>query len=281
LANLFSGLEAFGLGNLSEMDIYEDKEKDNANKADEVEKVAFSEEDIIFDKTFTCPVCDKEFKSKMVKSGKVKLLTLDTDLRPLYQHADPLKYDAIVCPHCGFAALNRFFKYVTTTQASLIKKSISASFKGLKEVGNYFTYDDAITRHKLALVNAIVKKSKTSERAYTCLKTAWILRGKAENLSKDAPDYKNLKETLSAEELDFIEKAYVGFDEAFGKEAFPMCGMDESTITLLMAELARKTGKYDEAGRWISKVLTSREANERIKIKAREIKDMIRDNKDN
>jgi uncharacterized protein (DUF2225 family) len=279
LANLFSGLEAFGLSNLSEIDIYDEKEKDNANKSDEVEKPSFSEEDIIFDKTFTCPVCDNEFKTKMVKSGKVKLLTLDSDLRPLYQYTDPLKYDAIVCPHCGFAALNRFFKYVTSAQAGLIKKNISVAFKGLKETGNIFTYDDAISRHKLALVNAIVKKSKTSERAYTCLKTAWILRGKAENLPKNIPDYNKQIETLNAEELDFIEKAYVGFDEAFSKEAFPMCGMDESTITLLMAELARRTGKFDEAGRWISKVLISREANERIKTKAREIKDMIRDNK--
>ncbi|MDF2944273.1 MAG: hypothetical protein K0S01_3131 [Herbinix sp.] len=281
LANLFSGLEAFGLNNLSEMDIYDEKEKDNTNKTDVVEKAAFSEEDIIFDKTFTCPVCDNEFKSKMVKSGKVKLLTLDTDLRPLYQHTDPLKYDAIVCPHCGFAALNRFFQYVSTAQAGLIKKNISANFKGLKEAGNVFSYDDAIGRHKLALVNAIVKKSKTSERAYTCLKTAWILRGKAENLPKNTPDYDKQIEALKAEELDFIDKAYVGFDEAFSKEAFPMCGMDESTITLLMAELARRTGKADVASRWISKVLISRDANERIKSKARDIKDMIRDNKTN
>jgi uncharacterized protein (DUF2225 family) len=279
LANLFSGLEAFGLGNLSEMDIYENKEKEIVKSNDEAEKDAFSEEDNIFDKTFTCPVCDKEFKSKMVKSGKVKLLNLDTDLRPMYQHMDPLKYDAIVCPNCGFAALNRFFKYVTSTQAGLIKKNISAAFKGIKDTGSIFEYDDAISRHKLALVNAIVKKAKTSERAYTCLKTAWVIRGKAESLPKNLPEYKKQVADLEKEELDFISKAYDGFDEAFSKEVFPMCGMDEITITLLMAELARRTGKNDEAGRWISRVLISRDANERIKAKAREIKDLIRDGK--
>lgn len=279
MANLFSGLEAFGLGNLSEMDVYEAKEKDTGKGPEAADKDAFSEEDIIFDKTYTCPVCDQEFKTKNVKSGKVKLLTLDTDLRPIYQHMDPLKYDAIVCPHCGFAALSRFFKYVTSAQAALIKKNISAAFKGIKEAGNIFDYDDAIARHKLALVNAIVKKAKTSERAYTCLKTAWVIRGKAENLPKNLPDYNKQLEDLSKEELDFIAKAYDGFDEGFSKESFPMCGMDEITITLMMAELARRIGKYDEAGRWVSRVLISRDANERIKSKARDIKDMIRDNK--
>lgn len=281
MANLFSGLEAFGLGNLSEMKIYEEKEKETAKGSEEAGKDVFSEEDNIFDKTFTCPVCDQEFKTKNVKSGKVKLLNLDSDLRPIYQHMDPLKYDAIVCPNCGFAALNRFFKYVTSAQATLIKTNISANFKGIKEAGNIFDYDDALARHKLALVNSIVKKAKTSEKAYTCLKTAWILRGKAENLPKNLPDYKKQIAELEKEELEFIAKAYDGFDEAFSKESFPMCGMDEITITLLMAELARRIGKYDEAGRWISRVLISRDANERIKAKARDIKDMLRENKAN
>lgn len=276
LANLFSGLEAFGLGNLSEMDIYDAKEKEAAKGSAETVKDIFSEEDNIFDKSFSCPVCDKEFKTKTVKSGKVKLLNLDTDLRPIYQNMDPLKYDAVVCPHCGFAALNRFFKYVTSAQATLIKKSISASFRGIKESGSVYDYDDAISRHKLALVNSIVKKAKTSERAYTCLKTAWVLRGKAENISTQLPDYKEQIEALAKEEKDFIAKAYDGFDEAFSKETFPMCGMDEITITLLMAELARRIGKTEEAGRWISRVLISRDANERIKQKARDIKDLIR-----
>jgi uncharacterized protein (DUF2225 family) len=279
LANLFSGLEAFGLGNLSGMDVYEAKEKEAVKGTVQSEKDAFSEEDVIFDKTFNCPVCDSEFKTKTVKSGKVKLQSLNTDLRPIYQNMDPLKYDAIVCPKCGFAALNRFFKYVTSAQATLVKTNISASFRGLKEFGNIFTYDDAIARHKLALVNSIVKKAKTSEKAYTCLKTAWVIRGKAENLSKELPDYKQQLEALAKEELDFLLKAYDGFDEAFSKESFPLCGMDEITITLLMAELARRVGKYDDSSRWISRVLISKDANERIKEKARDIKELLRENK--
>ncbi len=279
MANLFSGLEQFGLGNLSDMNIYDEKEKEDSAKAVAEVKPAFAEEDIIFEKTHVCPVCDKEFKAKMVKSGKVKLLSLDTDLRPRYQLTDPLKYDAILCPNCGYAALNRFFKYVTYAQAVLIKKNISASFHGIRETGNILSYDDAITRHKLALVNAIVKKAKTSERAYTCLKTAWVIRGKAESLPQDTPDYEKVMEALEKEELEFVANAYDGFNEAFMKESFPMCGMDENTITLLVADLARKIKKYDEASRWISKVLIARDSNERIKAKAREIKEMIKEEK--
>ncbi len=275
--NLFSGLEEFGLGNLSNINIYDEKEKEEDKDGNKKQQDTFSEEDILFDKTYSCPVCDSEFKSKSVKTGKVKLQSLDSDLRPRYQQADPLKYDAIMCTNCGYASLTRFFKYVTYTQADWIKKSISANYKSVTDTSSVYSYDDAIARHKMALVSSIVKKAKTSERAYTCLKTAWVLRGKAETLPKDTPDYRKVITQLNKEELEFISNAYEGFSEAYMKETFPMCGMDESTIGLLLAELARKIDKLDESSRWVSRILVSREANERIKDKAREIKELIKE----
>ena len=162
MENLFSGLEAFGLNNLSNMNIYDKKEEKEENKPDKAVKNEFNEEENIFDKTYTCPVCDQEFKSKMVKAGKVKLQALDTDLRPRYHNMDPLKYDAVVCPNCGYAALNRFFKYVSSAQATLIKNNISMNFRGLKEKDTVYAEDDGITRDRLALLNSKEKKAKTS-----------------------------------------------------------------------------------------------------------------------
>ena len=150
--NLFSGLEEFGLDNLSNINIYDDKEKDDTKDNKARPKSTFSEEDIIFDKSYSCPVCDSDFKSKSVKTGKVKLKSLDTDLRPRYQQADPLKYDAVLCTNCGYASLTRFFKNVTYTQAEWVKKSISASYKPVEELDAIYSYDDAIVRHKMALV---------------------------------------------------------------------------------------------------------------------------------
>ncbi|GAA4653784.1 DUF2225 domain-containing protein [Anaerocolumna aminovalerica] len=279
MANLFSGLEAFGLGKMSDLDVYASEDKnskngDNSAQANEKEKIV--EADFLFEKTYTCPVCEKEFKVKTIKTGKIKLVSADTDLRPKYQNVDSLKYDAVVCPHCGYSALNRFFNYMTSAQAKLIREQISSSFKGINEDGDEYTYDDAIARHKLALVNTIVKRSKISERAYTCLKTAWLLRGKAETLPEDTPDYEEQIEQLQNEELEFLTNAYEGFIDAFSKEMFPMCGMDEHTVTYLVADLARRVGNYDEASRWISKVLIARNANERIKAKARDLKELLK-----
>lgn len=277
MGSLFSGLEQFGLGKMKDMEVFQKEEKKEEKK--EV-KSEVTEADILFEKKNRCPVCDKEFKVKTIRTGKVKLLSADTDLRPRYQGIDSLKYDAIACPHCGYAALNRFFNYMTSAQAKFIKEQISANFNGIPLEGDILTYDDAILRHKLALMNTVVKRAKTSERAYTCLKLAWILRGKAETLPKETPNYNEQMKKLKAEEDECILNAYEGFQQAFTKESFPMCGMDEITTTYLEAELARRSQKFDEAGRWIAQILTSRQANERIKNKAREIKDLIAEDKE-
>jgi len=273
MSDLFSGLEEFGLGGLKDIEVYESEAAKPDQKA--AAKHQVTETELLFDKTYTCPVCDKEFKAKTVRTGKVKLISADTDLRPKYQLVDSLKYDAIVCPHCGYGALSRYFSYMTSTQAKLIKAQISANFKGLSQDQDVYSYDDAISRHKLALLSTIVKKSKQSEKAYTCLKLAWLCRGKSESLPDDTKDIENVKKKLQAEELDFLLKAYEGFIGAFSKEMFPMCGMDEHTTTYLVADLARRCGKFEESKRLLSKVLTARDAKERIKEKAREIKDMM------
>ena len=70
MANLFSGLEEFGLNNLSNINIYDEEEKDEEKDGKKSKQNTFSEADIIFDKTYTCPVCNTEFKSKAVKTGR-------------------------------------------------------------------------------------------------------------------------------------------------------------------------------------------------------------------
>ena len=119
-----------------------------------------------------------------------------------------------------------------------------------------------------------MKKGKTSERAYTCLKLAWLFRGKREELLAKNGSPQEAAE-LQKEEQQFLENAHEGFVTAFSQEAFPMCGMDQYTVMYLAAELARRIGKTDEAKRWVSRVLVARDANKRIKDKALALKDVL------
>lgn len=275
MAGLLSGLEQFGLSNLENMDLYETQKKSDKGADGKPVQHTVQEQDFLFDKSYTCPICDSEFKSRTVKIGKAKLAGSDLDLRPRYEQIDLLKYDIIMCPVCGYAALSRFFKFVTSPQAKNIKEKISATFKPQKDEREIYTYDEALERYKLTLVNAIVKQTRASEKAYICLKTAWLLRGKGEHLDKNLPDYEAQKKQCEEQENEFLRSALEGFLAARQTESFPMCGMDEPTVDYLIAVTAMRFEQYDVSSRLITGILQSTTANPRMKDKARDIKEML------
>lgn len=256
--NLFSGLEELGFKNLDSIDLYnQENTKENQNDASVKNEV--SSENFLYDKSYICPVCGNNFKAKAVKVGKTRLVSKDTDLMPRYENINPLFYDVIICPRCGYSAMIKYFDKIRDEQALLIKSKITPRFKA-RIYPDTYDIDIAIERYKLALLNAVVKNAKSSEKAYICLKTAWLYR---------------IKES-SDEEQKFIEQALIGFKEAYEKEAFPVCGMDRFTLMYLIGELSRRLGNDHEALLWFGKVIVSPNINPRLKELARDQKDLIK-----
>lgn len=274
---LFSDVERMGLGGVDLDKVFKEEVKNtdiSTNDEKEVPKVIEKqEEDVLFDKSYQCPICDKQFKVKAVRTGKLKMIDQDEELRPIYEnHIDPLKYDAITCPKCGYSALSRYYKPVTTAQYRTIKQEYCMNFNGIPEEEPCMSYQGALLRHKLSLICALKRNAKNSEKAYIFLKMAWLLRGEAEELSSDS----EMKEELEKEELECIQKAYEGFLSAFSKENFPMCGMDEVALRYTMAVLAHKLGLMEDSVRMLAGVLNSRTASRRIKDKALVLKEVIK-----
>ena len=98
------------------------------------------------------------------------------------------------------------------------------------------------------------------------------MRGYLEELPADDPN----RAELIQEEKECIQKAYEGFQAAFSRETFPMCGMDEMSLRYTMAVLAHKLGKMEDAVRMLAGVLGSKTASARIKDKALVLKDTIK-----
>ena len=277
MAGLLDGLEGLGLGKLENLDIFEEEKKEAVTRegAKIVAPKTISEEEIIYDKEFECPICNRKFMSKVMKTGKTKMIAQDDDMRPKYEGIDANKYDVVLCPRCGYAAIARYFGPLLPAQTKLIKENICASIKLNKYDDPTYGYDQAFERIKIALACAVVKKSKISEKAFICLKTAWLLRGKKEMLEAEGHLPQDVKETLENQEKEYLKNAYTGFLEARGKENPPIAGMDTNTLDYLLAQLAYKTGDYDTASRLVAGLLSTR-GNERLKNKVLDLKELVK-----
>lgn len=229
----------------------------------------------LFDKKYTCPICENEFVAKTVKSGKARLLKTEMDLRNIYEGIEPLKYDIILCPQCGYAGLARFFPNVTTVQEKYIKEKITPNFKYISENSDEYSFEEAINRYNIAFANAVVKVAKASEGAYLSLKTGWLCRSYKESLETEKEGYREKYERIDAMEKDYLKRAYDLFVKAVQSEDFPMCGMDENTVDYLLAALAMEFGDYYDASKLLSKLITSYSVSNRLKDKAREAKEIL------
>lgn len=274
--NLFAGLEKFGLKAEETTNLFEE-EKKVTTAADGTQKEEIPDEDsFLLDKAIRCTVCDKVFKTKIIKNGRVKRMEPDLDLRPRFEYIDTLKYNAISCPYCGYTALSRYFEHLSTGQRKLIKEQVCANFKAEGAVDPMvLDYDMAIERYKLALFNTIVKKGKTSEKAYICLNIAWLYRGQAETITGTDEEAVKKKEECKKQEEAFYQQAFEGFMKAVSSEDFPMCGMDSCTVDYLLATMAYHYKKYDVASKCIARIQATASASKKMKDRAYDLKEKI------
>ncbi len=282
MPGLLSGLEKFGLNNLEKLNLYEeDKKTAGQDKASKEAPQVMKEEDYLFDKTYECPVCYQKIKARTMRTGRAKLVRTDMYLRPVYENVEPLKYEVISCPICGYSVHSRYFGGLTALQVKAVRELISQSFQPPTEEKATYTYLEALERYKLCLASAIVRRAKSSEKAYICLKAGWLLMSMEENLRVQAaslagtPEYEKKLAEIQGLEDEFLRNAFDGFQAARQTEGYPLAGLDESTVEYLTAVLAMRFEEYELASRIISGLLVSQSTPQRMKDRALDVKEIL------
>lgn len=276
--NLLSGMEKFGFSMDGELDILaDDKPKKEAGDNKTATPVVKQEKDFILDKKVRCPVCDKEFPIKAVLATKLKRLEPDFDLRPNYEHVDKCKYDFISCPHCGYSALDTTFSKIDTARVKLIRAEFCPSFKPQKgeALPETYSYEYSIEKFKLALICTMKKRAKMSEKAYVCLKIAWLRRAQLKELEGNKETDPKVIEMIKKEYEGFYAQAYEGFMKAISSETPPYCGMASEAVEYMLANMSVHYKKYDAAMKIIARLIQSPTTSRKLKDKCVDLKDEI------
>lgn len=215
---------------------------------------------LLYDKSYTCPMCDKPFKAKAIRLGKNQLLSIDDDLYAHYALVNPLLYDILMCPNCGYSALVKTFDKLLPKQKEWLKDSLLTIHKQHTNFSEYPNTEEAIHKYKLALLIAINKKSKIGEQSYLALHIAWL--------------YRDLNDT--ANEHLFLQKALTGFTEALETETLPILGFDEHTLIYLLSAIAYKLGHLELCKKHLSTLLVTPGISSRIKDRALDLKSKLK-----
>lgn len=215
--------------------------------------------DVLYNKSHLCPICDNTFTAKAIKVGKNQIVSIDSDLYARYSIVNPLLYDVLLCPHCGYAALNKSFDTLLPKQKEWVREHLAAHAKPHASY-EYITLEEGIYRHKMALLSCITKKSKLGEQSYIALHIAWLYR--------DLSDTKN--------EDIFLKRALEGLDKTLSTERFPLFGIDELTLMYMLADISYRLGDPFAAKKYLSTVIVNSSVSPRVKERALDLKEKLK-----
>ncbi len=230
------------------------------------------EKEFIFDKKKVCPVCEKNFTTKVLKSSKARRIGSDDDLRPRFEDIDTIKYGICSCPNCGYSASHNIFDNITNVHKKLIRNNVAAMFKPVDRSSmEIYDYNTAVIIHKMAYMCAAIKGERYGEQGYYSLLLAWLYRAMGEN-AKTEREKKKHKE----DEERFYAEANTLLSKAAMTETPPIMGLSQASLDYLLGYMAFHFGSLDQALRYVGAVLPATvNAPQSLKDKALELKEKI------
>ena len=219
--------------------------------------------DKIYKKTIVCPICGQETRINMYKKGTFKIKEQDLDMHVTYEGLNPILYEVYICNHCGYANASKYFDKIKSIDKEIISQFISTKWCPI-EIPEDNNLEFAIYLYKLALANrTFYNKPSYGELVVINLRLSWL--------------YKDFGDMIQVEKfrgfaLDCLLKAYIN-------ESMPIGGLfNKSVSSYLISVLYYYKNEFEESMQWLNNVILDRMASEKLKDKARYLKELINNN---
>lgn len=187
----------------------------------------------LYDKSYTCLLCDQRFTTPKVRSSKIRVVHQDSDLCSHFADIIPYYYEINVCPHCGYA-FSDSFSHIKSNMKMQIRNAYERYLvMGIPTINKERDAGDAILAFKLALAAGITAAEPSHFLAGICMRLAWLYR------------YSNLEE----EENKFLEAAHRFFQDAYQNQ---YDDINEAYYLHMLGETSLRLNRTTEAKRWFS-----------------------------
>lgn len=194
-----------------------------------------------------CLYCDHKFTSTKVKMSKTKVIQRDSDFCIHYDGPNPLFYDILLCPSCGFAYYNSYRK-LSNHQRQKLKEAYIKQIKVTDMTGER-TIEEAIHTFKLAILTAKIVNERKFITANLALKLAWLYR-----MIED-----------DEQELRFLEIALNDYVSMMANEDIEEEDVNEDRLIYLLGDLNLRLSHYVEARKLFSQLITGKKVSPRYK----------------
>ncbi|MCL2199775.1 MAG: DUF2225 domain-containing protein [Defluviitaleaceae bacterium] len=217
--------------------------------------------ELVYKKTFKCPVCEKSFQAYSVRTTRLKLLNRDKDFRSHYQDIDTAYYEIITCPECYFSMLETGFNQHIIAR---FKESIGQITRYKKHFGKINLIEDrsinpVFIGYYLALKGApLFYKNHHMNTAKLWLRLMWLYDDVKDGAMKDYA----------------ARKAHASYLSAF--ESTDITGEAIQQLSVLMGELSLVIKDLPSAKTFFVKARSNKDGNKSLLSQAEDGIETIR-----
>ena len=222
----------------------------------------------LYTREFICPVSELPFQAVVVKSRAYSLEGRDPDFRPHYKGVNPLHYAVIVSPY-GFAAEESQYKRSRQMLfrdreglAGLQSGGLREDFSGMRSLQLAArSYELAIAVHEFLRVPQY-------EIAGLALRGSWMHMECHEEQGSPA----------SLARVQVLRRiALEKYMHAFEKEDVSKLKLGSHGVAMIVAELLREQGRFDESLQWFMRLVSDRACPGEILRNARNQMDLCKE----
>ncbi|OEH92472.1 DUF2225 domain-containing protein [Bacillus solimangrovi] len=195
----------------------------------------------LYDKHYTCPVCDFEFVTKKVRSRFIQAVSLESDFYSDYkdENISPLLYHVNICYSCGYAFADEANRYFLPGTKELIMKRITQNWRGQTHYSKERSAKEAIEAYILAIFAGSIRKEKPIVMAGLYLRLAWMYR----------------KQNNEQKEKECINYALKSYEDSYYQGDYKDAKLSLTRMLYLMGALYKELGNPNKAVFYFSKVI--------------------------
>lgn len=195
----------------------------------------------IYNSKIVCPACNSDIEYTKVRSKTIRLIKQDSDFCPHYEGENPIFYEAVICPECGYGSHVTSFSNINRYDKENVRSKITGKWHKRSFTGQR-TVDNALEAFKIVLLNLNSIDAQKSDIAKICMRIAWIYRYKEEPQN----------------EKMYLQYALINYKEAYSQENLTEEGkLDEYTCLYIIGELCKRLKLYEESTQWLSRLIMS------------------------
>jgi len=216
-------------------------------------KAPATHEQFLFNSEVFCPVCEKKFSVKMVRSSKLRLDKIDNDQRQHFFDFEPLWYAVWICPHCYYTNFNFAFKQINQGfKKHIIELGQKLKSKVKIDFNSPITIDEVFTRYYMLLQTINLGKVDPGAAAKAWLRISWLYSDVGDN---------DMYLYASQQALEFYRQFYFNARRETSME-------QDQRLTLLLGELYLRLGQKEEALRFFRSSIIRKGGNNSLNQQA-------------